>query len=71
MDEKQALEIYRIWLDEQERFEPFIPIRYMADKTGLGHGTLQEAVKILVRLNKAEPVANGERGMRRRYRMLK
>lgn len=71
MDEKRAREIYKMWLDEQEKLEPCLPIRFMATKTGLGHGTLQEALKILVKLHLAQPIANGERKERKRYRMLK
>lgn len=70
MTEAEALEIYRLWLAEQQRLEPLIPIRYIAQRYDLSHRQIQDALKILVRLKKAKPIKTGETGLRKRYRMV-
>ena len=70
MKQSQALEIYKIWLAEQQRLDPKLSIRYIAGLTGKGHSSIQAAVRILVKEGLAVPVPTGETGTRQRYQMI-
>lgn len=57
--------------DEQDRLEPVMSIRHMAETLGYGsHGYVQEILKQLVNAGLAEEIPTGETGEKKRYRMI-
>ena len=63
-------EAYRKLKDEQERLEPYLPIRYISEVLHLNSTQAQRLIKQLVKQGLAKEFPIGDTGTKRRYRIL-